>query len=567
MNWKVFPKIEIEKKELYNLHPVALEILFRRGIKTQKEIESFLHPDYENDLSDPSAFSGMEKAIERIGLAREKKEKVLIFGDYDADGITASLVLKQVLSWMGIEAQSYIPNKELEGYGINMAAVEKFSKEGIDLIITVDCGITSIAEVERIKQLGTDIVITDHHFVPKKIPLADAVINPKLKDNSCDCGDLAGVGVAFKLAQALCGKFLPGKEDQLKWLLDLVAIGTVADCVSLVGENRTLVKYGLVVLSKTRRVGILELFKVGRIQIDEDNFPDTQKISFQIAPRINAAGRMDHAKIAFDLLLENDPVRAREMALEVEAHNQNRQKITKQVVDEAMAEAEEKFKNKKIIFSRSEHFPVGIVGLAAGRVANKYNRPVGIFRKEKDVSTGSFRSIPLVDIIEVIGECGEFLEKFGGHSQAAGVTVKNENFDKFCAKMDQVIEKKLEGVDISPEIKIDAELSAEDIGFKLSDEIRRMEPFGQGNPEPVFAIRNMIVQDLKWVGNGEKHLKLFLRPDDDSPRIFEAIGFSVPEKFREIKTGDKVDIAFNLEQDQWNGSKKLQLKIVDLKVL
>ncbi|KKQ21873.1 MAG: Exonuclease RecJ, partial [Candidatus Moranbacteria bacterium GW2011_GWF2_37_11] len=226
-----------------------------------------------------------------------------------------------------------------------------------------------------------------------------------------------------------------------------------------------------------------------------------------------------------------------------------------------------KFKNKKIIFSRSEHFPVGIVGLAAGRVANKYNRPMGIFRKEKDVSIGSFRSIPLVDIIEVIGECGEFLEKFGGHSQAAGVTVKNENFDKFCAKMDRVIEKKLEGVDISLEIKIDAELSAEDIGFKLSDEIRRMEPFGQGNSEPVFAIRNMIVQDLKWVGNGEKHLKLFLRPDDDSPRIFEAIGFGMPDEFRTVKQGDKADVAFNLQQDQWNGSKKLQLRIIDLKVL
>ncbi|KKQ47127.1 MAG: single-stranded-DNA-specific exonuclease RecJ [Candidatus Moranbacteria bacterium GW2011_GWD2_37_9] len=300
MNWKVFPKIEIEKKELYNLHPVALEILFRRGIKTQKEIESFLHPDYENDLSDPLEFFGMKKVVERIGQAREKKEKVLIFGDYDADGITASLVLTQVLSWLGVEAQSYIPNKELEGYGMNMAAVEKFSEEGINLIITVDCGITSIAEVARAKELGMDVIITDHHHVPENIPLAYAVINPKLKDNACDCGDLAGVGVAFKLAQALCGKFLPEKEDQLKWLLDLVAIGTVADCVSLVGENRTLVKYGLVVLSKTRRVGILELFKVGRIQIDEDNFPDTQKISFQIAPRINAAGRMDHAKIAFD---------------------------------------------------------------------------------------------------------------------------------------------------------------------------------------------------------------------------------------------------------------------------
>lgn len=567
MKWKISPKIEIKNQEKFNLHPTVVEILFRRGIKTEAEVESFMYPNYEKDTVDPFLLSGIKEVVERIAVAREKKEKVLIFGDYDADGITASLVLRQALRWLGIEAQSYIPNKELEGYGMNLMAVEKFSKEGINLIISVDCGISSIVEVARAKELGMDVIITDHHYVPEKIPLADAVVNPKLKNNAGDFGDLAGVGVAFKLAQALCEKLLPEKKEQLKWLLDLVAIGTVADCVSLTGENRMLVKYGLVVLSKTRRSGLLELFKVGRIRIDEDNFPDAQKISFQIAPRINAAGRMDHAKIAFDLLLEDDRVKAREMALEVEAHNQNRQKITKQIVEEVIAEAEEKFKNKKFIFARSEHFPLGIVGLAAGRVADKFNKPTAVFKKEKQTSSGSFRSISQLDIIEVIQECSEFLEKFGGHSQAAGVTVKNENFEKFCEKLDSVIEKKLDGADISPELEIDAELTIEDIGFKLSDEIKKMEPFGQGNREPVFSGRNFIVQDLKWVGNGEKHLKLFLRPDDGSPRIFEAIGFSVPEEFRRLKQGDKVDIAFNLGQDEWNGSKKLQLKIIDLKIL
>lgn len=567
MKWKISPKIEIKNQEKFNLHPTVVEILFRRGIKTEAEVESFMYPNYEKDTVDPFLLSGIKEVVERIAVAREKKEKVLIFGDYDADGITASLVLRQTLRWLGIEAQTYIPNKELEGYGMNLMAVEKFSKEGINLIISVDCGISSIVEVARAKELGMDVIITDHHYVPEKIPLADAVVNPKLKNNAGDFGDLAGVGVAFKLAQALCEKLLPEKKEQLKWLLDLVAIGTVADCVSLTGENRMLVKYGLVVLSKTRRSGLLELFKVGRIRIDEDNFPDAQKISFQIAPRINAAGRMDHAKIAFDLLLEDDRVKAREMALEVEAHNQNRQKITKQIVEEVIAEAEEKFKNKKFIFARSEHFPLGIVGLAAGRVADKFNKPTAVFKKEKQTSSGSFRSISQLDIIEVIQECSEFLEKFGGHSQAAGVTVKNENFEKFCEKLDSVIEKKLDGADISPELEIDAELTIEDIGFKLSDEIKKMEPFGQGNREPVFSGRNFIVQDLKWVGNGEKHLKLFLRPDDGSPRIFEAIGFSVPEEFRRLKQGDKVDIAFNLGQDEWNGSKKLQLKIIDLKIL
>lgn len=556
-----------KKENRFSLHPIVVEILFRRGIKTEAEVESFMCPNYEKDTADPFLLSGIKEAVERIAVAREKKENVLIFGDYDADGITASLVLKQALSWMGIEAQSYIPNKELEGYGMNLMAVEKFSKEGVNLIISVDCGISSIVEVARAKELGMDVIITDHHYVPEKIPLADAVVNPKLKNNAGDFGDLAGVGVAFKLAQALCEKLLPEKKEQLKWLLDLVAIGTVADCVSLTGENRMLVKYGLVVLSKTRRAGLLELFKVGRIRIDEDNFPDAQKISFQIAPRINAAGRMDHAKIAFDLLLEDDRVKAREMALEVEAHNQSRQKITKQIVEEVIAEAEEKFKDKKFIFARSEHFPLGIVGLAAGRVADKFNKPTAVFKKEKQTSSGSFRSISQLDIIEVIQECSEFLEKFGGHSQAAGVTVKNENFEKFCEKLNSVIEKKLDGADISPELEIDVELSFEDIGFKLSDEIKKMEPFGQGNREPVFSARNFIVQDLKWVGNGEKHLKLFLRPDDGSPRIFEAIGFSVPEEFRRLKQGDKVDIAFNLGQDEWNGSKKLQLRIIDLKIL
>ncbi|KKP67644.1 MAG: Single-stranded-DNA-specific exonuclease [Candidatus Moranbacteria bacterium GW2011_GWE1_35_17] len=550
--------------ESLSLHPQVLKLLLQRGVRTKEEIKKFMFPNYDQDILDPFLFKDMPKAMERLKLAKEKKEKVLIFGDYDADGITSSLILKITLAEIGLEVDVFIPNKE-DGYGLSDEALKNFSEKGFTLVITTDCGIANKDEVAGAKKIGMDVIVTDHHHVPPEIPLATAVINPKIKNCGYPEDNLAGVGVAFKFAQAIYETFLPNKKEATKWMLDLVAIGTIADMVPLTGENRTMTKFGLLVLSKTRRVGLQEMFKVGRILIDENNFPDARKISFQIAPRINAASRMTHAEKAFSLLAETDRVLARDMALDIEAQNSRRQKETATVVSEVEKIANNSFKDKNFILVDNENFPVGILGLVAGKMTDKFKRPVAILKKGNVESKGSFRSIPQINIIESIEVCSELLVKYGGHAQAAGITIKNENLEKFYDKMAGIIDKKLESEDLSPEIKVDLELTSQDIGLELIEDLKKMEPFGQGNELPIFMMKELIIQDLKWVGNGEKHLKLFVRPKNESPKIFEAIGFHLNEKFKDLKIGEEIKLLFNLEEDEWNGNKKIQMKIVDIK--
>lgn len=566
MNWKLKEKTEISGVDLPKLHPVTLQILFDRGLNSTEKINNFLYSDYNKGLFDPFLFSDMEKALERIEKAQKNNELVGIFGDYDADGVTSSTIIKEALDTLGIKSIVYIPDRKIEGYGMNIKAIEEFKNQNVKLIITVDCGITNREEVTKANKYGIDVIITDHHHVPNKVPDAFAIINPNQKNSGYPFLDLAGVGVAFKFTEALYRKFFPEKISQLKWMLDIVAIGTVADCVPLVEENRVIAKFGLIVLSKTKRRGLLELFQVARLQIDENNIPDTRKISFQIAPRINAAGRMDHANTAFNLINEKDQVNARNLALELEGNNQARQKATAQIVDEVRILAGNMFKDKKFIFAVSEHFPIGIVGLSAGKIADEFNKPTAILNKGETESTGSFRSIPQVNIIEMIEKCSELLVKFGGHSQAAGVTVKNENLNAFFEKLSGIIEKELKDKDVSPAIEIDAEIFPKDLDFELAQTLRKFEPFGEGNEEPIFLMRNLEVNELRTVGNGEKHLKLSLKATDGTPKIFEAIGFNMTNGFSHLKIGDKADFVFTIYEDSWNGNRKIQLKLVDLKI-
>lgn len=567
MNWK----IKDENNSLKNisggkLHPVVLKLLAGRGIVKEEDIEKYFRFDYEKDLADPFAISGMEKAVARIIAAKNKNEKIAIFGDYDADGVTASAVLFETFSMLGFGAlPCYIPDRQTEGYGLNEKALEYLYGQGIKLIITVDCGITNVSETEKAKNLGMDVIITDHHHAPEILPAALAIINPNVPNSGFEFKYLAGVGVAFKLAQALTEKMAPEKTEQLKWLLDLAAIGTIADCVPLLGENRLLAKYGLVVLSKTRRPGLLEMFKVGRIDISENNVPDAHKVAFQIAPRINAAGRMDHANTAYKLLMEKKPTVARDLAIELEGKNQERQKITAEIFREVEILANNSFRDRKFIFAENAHWPVGVLGLVAGKITEAFRKPTAIFQHQTDRLVGSLRSIPEVNIIETLQECRGQLIKFGGHAQAAGVSVAVEQAEKFYEKMSVLIEKQLLGKTILPAIEIDAELTVEDIDWELANDLKKMEPFGVGNEEPVFLAKDMIVVEAKIVGNGQKHWKLSLRGENEAPKIFDAIGFSLVERFPDLKINDKLDIVFNLAEDEWNGNKKLQLKLIDLK--
>jgi single-stranded-DNA-specific exonuclease len=555
-----------EDESLGKYSPVVLKLLANRGITTQKEIEDFFGYDY---VVSPDLFeiSGMTEAVDRIVVALENKEKVAIFGDYDADGVTATALLFETLENLGfMNLTYYIPDRQLEGYGMNEKALEVLAADGVKLIITVDSGITNVTEVEKAKTLGIDVVITDHHHAPEVLPQAIAIINPHLENSGFAFPDLAGVGVAFKLAQALTQKITPEKIDQLKWMLDLVAIGTVADCVALLGENRTLVKYGLVVLSKTRRVGLLEMFKVGRIEISENCIPDTQKVAFQIAPRINATGRMDHAGVSYRLMMEKDRAHARVLALEVEERNQERQKMTAEIVKEIENVAERDFSDKKFIFVENEHWPVGILGLVAGKVVDKFQKPAIIFQIQEKEYVGSLRSIPEVNIIECLEKCSGLLSKFGGHSQAAGVRIAPENVPQFCEKMTKLVEAELGENEIISKLVIDLELKAQDIDWEFMTDLKKMEPFGMGNREPVFMLKNMRISDVRMVGNGTKHLKLALRATDGNPKIFDAIGFKLGDEFSSLKKDDLIDVVFNLNEDEWNGTKKMQLKLIDLKL-
>jgi len=563
--WKIKEKVTPDKLDFSELHPVALNLLFQRGLDTKEKIESFLNPDYDRDSGDPFLFSDMEKAVNRIKEAIDNQEKIVIFGDYDTDGVTSAVILKETLEELGISPEVYIPDKKLEGYGLNLKSIGNFKKNGVKLIITVDCGISNFSEVSEAKKQGIDVIISDHHHVPENLPPALAIINPQTKNCCYPSHNLAGVGVAFKLVQALYKKFIPEKFDQTKWLLDLVAIGTIADCVPLKNENRTLAKFGLLVLSKTRRVGLKELFSVGRINIDEDNYPDTRKVAFQIAPRINSAGRMNHANAAFNLLIEKNPVIARSLALEIEASNQRRQKETDKIVEEIRILANNIFKDKKFIFAAGEHFPIGIAGLVAGKIAEEFHKPTAIFQKEKKESRGSFRSIPELNIIELLEKCRDLTLKYGGHAQAAGASIDNQKLEDFYHRLDSLIEKELKGKEYGPAIEIDLEILAEDIDFELAGVLEKFEPFGEENEEPIFLTRNLVVREIKTVGNTSQHIKLFLSPSNHSPKVFEAIGFNLSEANSHLKVGDKVDIVFNLQVDNWNGNKKIQLKLIDLK--
>lgn len=564
MNWKIKESEKIEIPLGLDLPQVLVDLLASRGIRGSREVRDFLEPDYGVGVHSPFLFSDMEKVVERISRSKKDKERVVIFGDYDADGITSSIILKETLEELGLEVGVYIPDKRSEGYGMNIGAIEKLAQQGTKLIITVDCGITGIAEVSRASELGMDVIITDHHHVPENLPGALAIINPRVVDAGYPFVELAGVGVAFKVAQAVYERLLPQKKEQVKWFLDLVAIGTVADCVPLVGENRIYVKYGLLVLSKTKRTGLLQLFSVARLNIDENNLPSTRNIGYHIAPRINAAGRINHANLAYDLLVEDSVAKARIFALELEESNSERQKITETVTNEVKVLAENMFKDKKLVFAVGENYPIGVVGLVAGKIVQQFNKPTAVLRKGEAESKGSFRSIPQVNIIEAIEKCQDLLLKFGGHSQAAGISIENDKLEAFYEKLNAEIEKKLEGRDISPELAIDAKILPEEADFSLAENLERLKPFGESNPEPIFAMYDMIVEDLKIIGNGEKHLKFSLR-DSEGLKIFNALAFFGAKEFSHIKKGDSVDVAFNLQKDEWNGNRKTQLILVDMK--
>ncbi len=409
-----------------------------------------------------------------------------------------------------------------------------------------------------------DVIIIDHHHVPAIFPDAFAIINPKVKNCGYPFRELCGAGTTFKVIQALYQELAPGEVDQLKWLLDLAAVGSVADVMQLIGENRTLVTYGLVVLSKTKNMGLQEMYAVGKLKIDEWNKPDARMIGFQIGPRINAASRMDHGRIAHDLLASRDRAEANVLASRLEQLNNERRKLSERISSLVRAEAQEQ-KDRQSVIAVHPEYTIGVVGLVAGTIAREIGKPVVVLRQYDEHSTGSLRSVPGLNIIEVVEQCGDLLEKFGGHAQAAGLTVKNVHLPAFRERFDALVRELLPEQVTEPEQHIDIRIEPEHLTMDLLSDILSFAPFGQGNPEPVFLMECLRIENVRFVGSGKKHLKIVFRPDEGDGQSIDGIAFSLGERFPDLKEGDRVSVVFQLSENTWNGVSSLQLKVIDMK--
>ncbi|MEK7606938.1 MAG: single-stranded-DNA-specific exonuclease RecJ [Patescibacteria group bacterium] len=553
-------------------------LLWHRGIRTPEAAEEFLHPDYGRHVHDPFLFRDMRKAVERVLEVIAAVEVVGIFGDYDADGVTGSVILASTLRALGAKIEIYIPHREKEGYGLSKAAVSFFLDRGAKIIITCDCGIASVEEIAMAQAGGVAVIITDHHTIPEKIPNAFAILHPLVPGNGYPFLYLTGGGVAFKFACALifesCKKSsLPTTNSSLptphsiaegfeKWLLDLVAISTVADVGKLIGENRVFVKYGLIVLQKTRRLGLKKLY--AKASIDPRSI-DAWSIAFQITPRINAAGRMDHASSAFKMLMTETEAEAEEFASFLIRVNTERQKVTERMIEEAKRQIGAG-EGKSFLSAYQEDWPLGVVGLVAGRIAEEYGKPTLIACKTPmGHLAGSIRSIPQFDVVPALHEAKSHMMRYGGHPMAAGFSVENiDIYGRLCQKLDEVARERLAGVDMRRTLRIDAELSLQEINWKLWGALESMEPFGEGNSRPKFAARRLSVVAVDRVGNGGKHLRLTVAGATGGRR--KMIGFNFGDWARKIELGERVDVAFELGVNEWNGNRELQMKIADLRL-
>lgn len=543
-----------------NLHPIILQLLKKRGIVTPDQIQRYLFPKLEY-LYNPMLLKDMDKAVVRIKEALAKQQRIVVYGDYDVDGITSCAILVKLLKSLGGNVHYYIPSRLDEGYGLNKEAIEEIHSKKTDLIITVDNGISSNEEVKYASSLGLDVIITDHHEPQLEIPQAIAVINPKQRDCSYPFKELAGVGVALKLAHALMDTYAcPQKLYQE--FLELAAIGTVADMVILLDENRIIVKNGLENLAFTDNKGLLAMMALLNLK---DTPVEPSKISYLLAPRINAAGRIADPKIAVELLLSENEDHAFELANKLEKINQERQALEVKVLEEAKEIIEQKIDldTNSIIVVSSPNWHPGVIGTVASKLVEIYCRPCIMIAEQKGEGRGSGRSVSGFNLFKAIGDLSNLLIKYGGHEQAVGLKIKVENIDLFREKINELHKDAFKKMDLRPKLDIDLELNKRDLTLQLAQQLELMKPFGYGNPKPVFICRNLHILDSRTVGNGDKHLKLNLKSHEAN---IDAIGFNFGLYKEDLEMASIMDLAFNLEVNRWKGFEGLQLNIKDLKV-
>ena len=554
--WECYDVDEEKVKELaekYNINELLAKILVNKKITEKKDIELFTNPT-RKDFLDPFLMPDMEIAVERILKAIKSKESIIIYGDYDADGITSITVLKSYLEERGLEVATYIPNRLDEGYGLNNKAIEKIYNDGYKLMITVDCGITGIDEINYANSLGIETIITDHHEPAEEIPKAIAVVDAKRKDNKYPFNQLAGVGVVFKLIQAISIKLDLEEKEYLKYL-DIVCIGTISDIVPLVDENRIIAKLGLKLVAQTKNIGLKALLEIiGFKKIDSG------AVSFGIAPRINACGRMGNEQLALDLFLCKDYELAKKLAMKLNEYNVERQAIEKNIFDEVVENIEKNEKENSCIIIGNEGWHHGIIGIVASKVTEMYFRPSILVCFEEGIGKGSGRSIPGFDLHEALMNCSSKLEKFGGHAMAVGVTLKKENFDEFKKEL-ETYAKKCEIDKIVPIINIDSEVSLKNVSIENVKSLSVLEPYGEANKMPMFLFKNLKINSIRALSEG-KHLKLTIKADG---YMIDAIGFNIGSLAEEYLLDDKVDVVGNLDINSFNGNENVQIIIKDIR--
>jgi single-stranded-DNA-specific exonuclease len=544
------------------LHPLAARVLAARGLDEPAAAEAFLDPRLA-DLPDPFSMKGMDAAVGRIVRAVEAGERIACYGDYDVDGVTSTVLLGGFLRAAGADVVTYTPHRLVEGYGLNSGAVAKLADRGVRLLVTLDCGITSVEEVRAAAGLGVDTVVVDHHTVPVELPAASAILNPHQPGCEYPSRELAAVGVTFALAMALrrrlrergwFGERRP--EPNLKQALDLVALGTIADVVPLVGANRILVRWGLEELSRAARPGVRALRRVAGIA---DGTPvSAGQVGFRLAPRINAGGRLDDAGRGVRLLLAEGEAEARALAEELDRENQSRQEIERRMLDEAIGDAAARVAEgaRGLVLSRDGWHP-GVVGIVASRVAERFHRPAVLVGMAEDgLGKGSGRSIEGFHLYDALAACASHLARFGGHRHAAGVTVERDALPRFRAAFEAYAAGRIDDDDLVPRQRVDAWVEERDLTERAAEDVARLGPFGAGHPEPVFAMRGAAAR-ARTVGVGGTHLKVALG------RGLDAIGFGLGEQLGACS--GTIEAAFSLGFDEWDGSRRLQLRLRDVR--
>lgn len=560
----------------------------------KEDTAHFFHPDYERDLGDPLLLPNMDRAVERMAQALKNNEKVALFCDYDADGVTAATVLTDFLKGLaGLrDVPVHLPDRIKEGYGLNRDAIDRFKEEGVRLMITADLGVSNQPEIQYAKDKGIDTIVLDHHLPPPDLNPEWIIVDPKIEGNRYPFDAFCAAGVSFNFVRAFVKthpELLPHYTiGQEKWMLDMVAIGTVADCMPLIQENRALVTFGLKVIHKARRKGLNAL--LANMNMDPKQV-NARTLGFSLAPRINAAGRLKHANTAYELLTGTDEARIAQLVQEVETTNTERRSLTEEITIQAM-DAIGDPGNRSVLIAAGEGWSQGVVGIVAGRITERYARPTFVFSiREDGLVTGSARSVKGFNIVDAIRSQKDLLETFGGHAMAAGCSMKRESFEAFTEGISQYVSQRLDASELTKTLEIDMELALTDVDWELANLVLDFEPTGIANPTPIFMTSNVEVVDVRAVGEKGDHLKMRLRgwprPNDASAVVaterdaeldpdmpvrcrassclMESIGFGLGGYAHQLRPGDTVDIAYEVDINEWNGTRTLQLRLVDIR--